>query len=213
MMRAAGAVAMVLALAGCATVTAPPAGLTAAEIDEIRRSNLNRAWAETGLYPDERPAAPIPITLPPGDQAAAFTTCMNNAGFDNYRFTQRADGSIMMSVTIGEESEGERLTRYICQASFEREGQYDQALNDPQLDYLYDYHRDVLVPCLEQRGFEVENPPTRGEFHSFYGSWHPYYALSEDDGERLRATPDLLWRCPPMPPGIPDPGFAAIWDG
>lgn len=117
----------------------------------------------------------------------AIAKCMYNAGFDNYQ--GGADGSYTSS---GDDfSDAENVANYICDVSFEIEGQYDDWYNDAQLNYIFDYYRESLVPCLELRGLEVTGPPTRDEFlhHSYY--WHPYFALSDAQSVEMAADPTV----------------------
>lgn len=203
-------VAAVLLLTGCSTVQAPEPGLTGAELDAAREQQMEGRWAATGLYPDQRPPAPPVTTLSIEDWAYAYVKCMNNAGFDNY--TALDDGGYSVSHPNGDLTELERLTDYLCAMSFEIEGQFDGMYNAAEIDYLYDYYATTLVPCLGSRGFAPDSVPTRNEFTAQTGSWHPYFAMHAEEWLDLFSDRSILVECPPAPPGMVDPGYAAYFE-
>lgn len=206
-MKALTGLLLLLVLTGCTVVTAPEPGLTAEEKQAIREKQTEGLWAATGLYPDQRPAPPPVTVVSLDDWAAAYVKCMNNAGFASYK---AVDGG-GFTAQPDEDSELERLTNYLCQMSFELEGQFDNRYSAAQIDYLYEYYSEQLVPCMAAHGFPVSGGPTRYEFAQGLGSWHPYLALRDDLRLSMMADPDFLVLCPPMPPGIPDPGYASYF--
>jgi hypothetical protein len=212
MRRAWPAACLALVLAGCTVAHAPAPGLTADEKDFIRHQYAEALWAATGLYADQRPANPSVTVVSLVDWSSAFAKCMNNAGFE--RYTVSPDGNLMIldHGTGDEGSEAERLADYLCRMSFELEEQFDYRYSDAQIEYLYDYYREALVPCLAAEGFTVSAVPTRNEFEHGLGSWHPYLALSDELRLDLLSDRSFLVRCPPMPPGVTDPGYAAYFD-
>lgn len=210
MKRLAALALAALALAGCTVAPAPERGLSEEEKDIIRQHQTEGLWAATGLYADQRPVSPPVTVVSLDDWAAAYVKCMNNAGF--YRYDVAEGGGISVERTSGERSDLERLTVYLCTMSFELEGQFDSRYSAAQIEYLYDYYRDELVPCMASRGFTVTEVPTRSEFEFGLGSWHPYLALPDDLRLEMMDNPDFLLLCPPMPPGIPDPGYASYFE-
>jgi hypothetical protein len=209
--RAGVALALILALTGCSTVAAPAPGLSADEKDAVRRQQTEGLWAATGLNPDHRPASPPVTVVSVQDWAPAYVACMNAAGLDNYTVAPEGGVRIVDLELAAERTALERLSDYLCRMSFEVEGQFDHRYNGAQIDYLYDYFRESLVPCLAVEGFEVSSVPTRGEFARGIGSWHPYLALRDDLRLALLSDSSFLLRCPPMPPGIDDPGYASYF--
>lgn len=206
--RAWAAIAAVLLLSGCATTVAPEPGLTADQLDAARVAQADALWASTGLYPTQRPANPRVITVSADDWAPAFVKCMNIAGFDNY--TAEASG---YSVTSDGQkaSEFERLSRYLCEMTFEVDGQWELEYNPAQIEYLYDYYATVLEPCLAAHGYKADSVPTRGEFEAQLGTWHPYFAMHAEEWVDLFEHPQMLVECPPSPPGFDDQGLSAYF--
>ena len=134
---------------------------------------------------------------------------MNVAGFDQY---VAVDGGYQTEGDLTERSNAEVLAAYVCDTSFEVEGQYDNWLNARQLDYVYDYFQGSLVPCIELLGYELLEPPTRAQFTEQWGGWHPYFAVDESQFERYFADNRVPSECPPFPAGIEDPGYATLWE-
>jgi hypothetical protein len=198
---------LLLVLTGCTVVAAPEPGLTAEEKQAIREKQTEGLWAATGLYPDQRPAPPPVTVVSLDDWAAAYVKCMNNAGFASYK---AVDGGGFTSEP--ENSELERLSNYLCQMSFELEGEFDNRYSAAQIEYLYEYYSEELVPCMAARGYPPDSVPTRSEFVAQLGSWHPYFAMHAGDWTTMFGDPSVLAECPPTPPGIPDPGYAAYFE-
>lgn len=200
--------AMVLLLTGCSTVVAPEPGLTADELDALRQYRAEGLWAATGLYPDQRPANPPVTTVSAEELPYAYVKCMNIAGFDDYAVQ---DDGYSVTGNDGESSELERLTNYLCAMSFDVEGEFESMPNASQIGYLYDYYAQTLVPCLAAHGYPPDRVPTRTEFEAQGATWHPYFAMHADEWLELFADRSMLIECPPAPPGMEDPGFAAYF--
>ena len=68
-----------------------------------------------------------------------------------------------------------------------------------QLDYIYDYFQDTLVPCLQLQGLDVGFAPNRSDFSAFAGSisWDPYSELGADLPPSR--TAEIMVRCPQLP--------------
>jgi len=201
-------VVVVLALSGCATVQAPKPGLSDQERSEVRQFWMDRLWLFTGLPDDQRPPAPPMVEGSIQESNVAFVTCMNAAGFDNYRLID--DGGYSVD-DDGEMGDDELLAAYSCRAGFWVDGD-EGWYSDAQLSYLYDYYTEVLVPCMAAYGATVDYAPTREWFLAQHGGWHPFSSISEDDQERYFGNRATLVECPPAPPGIEDPGYSVFWE-
>ena len=71
-----------------------------------------------------------------------------------------------------------------------------------QLEYLYNYNVNVLVPCLRSNGIEPGPTPTRARFLADGADFQPRSAY---DGLMLADAPEtaaLLANCPAVPPGM-----------
>lgn len=189
---------LALVLAGC-TVAAPPPALTAAEIDELRQRRADFRWEQTGLDESLRPPLPRVTALAPADYFDAVEKCLSNAGFD------------ANVEPAGPTSAEHKIAVFVCESSFEYEGEWQNWFSDAQLDYLYAYYRDFLVPCLEQHGYSVANAPTAGQFRAGSGGWHPYFAIAAPHRDALLRDDRLPLECPAVPEGLHDPGWADMW--
>ena len=210
--RILAALLVVVALTGCSTTTVPEAGLDDKQLAAIRNMFDDANWANTGLSDDLRPPHPVVTTVSGEDWADAYVKCMNIAGFDQY--VAGADGSFTITgvENLNARPVDEAPANYICNASFEVDGNYDGYFNPAQMDYLFDYFQQVLVPCLEVRGYSVVQAPSREKYIEVWGGWHPYFSVEASEQRDLFDDDGVLEACPPTPAGMPDPGYAGMWE-
>jgi hypothetical protein len=71
-------------------------------------------------------------------------------------------------------------------------------LNAAQLDYLYDYYLESLIPCLEVNGIHIRTVQTRKQFLDRAGGWNPYVS---NGGALLGGTGRIAAKCPAYPEG------------
>lgn len=205
-------VALALMLSGCSVVTAPHGGISDTELATMQQRALDVRWQHTGLPDSMRPPA-VPVqTVSNEEWAPAWAGCMNAAGFDNYR-VQGNGVSIEFVKQTPEEDDANALALYVCETSIRVGSQETFVYNPAQLDYLYDYYRDVLTPCLLVRDIELdpEQVLTREQFSDAFGGWNPYAVVTQNMRERLIADDSIFDECPPEPPGIVDRGWAAAF--
>ncbi len=75
-------------------------------------------------------------------------------------------------------------------------------LSAEEIGLLYDYYVEELTPCLTQRGYQVDDPPSRDAFIEKYydlsgsGSWYPYQHV-DPAGEA--AWLEINQECPQSP--------------
>lgn len=197
-----GAIAVLLTLSGCVTaVSAPAPGLSAAEEAAVRQLVSDSVWESLGLSSELRPPDPPVVVVSPEDWVGEFSSCMNDAGFENYLESQGA-----MSSGQGQ-SQDEQLAVYRCSVGVSVDYGETGFLNHAQRDYWYDYFGQVLVPCLVDHGVDVLEAPTRAEFQEGFGDWNPYWAIGAVDQDRVYGDTQLQTECPFAPPGVPDPGY------
>lgn len=206
--RALVALAVLLTLTACSTVAAPEPGLSAAERAVAQDRMRDIYWEISGLPDDQRPPDPTVVTVDPQDYASAFVSCMNEAGYDNY---EASGGGYTYSWPEGGEPESATLAKYVCDASMWADS-YGGWYNTAQISYLYDYFEQTLVPCLAVYGAQLTEVPTRQQFEDMLGGWHPYLGIRQADHDRVFGDRQVLRDCPPMPAGMPDRGYATLWD-
>ena len=198
--------AAAVTLSGCAVTTAPEPGLSEAERQRFQERSSDGYWEYTGLPDDQRPASASVITVEPEEWPVRFVDCMNAAGFDNYAFE---GGGYVSSVQLVEPREAEMLATYTCSTSFWVDAGW---FNDAEMNYLYDFYEQELVPCLAVHDAEVWGAPTREEFTDAGGWWHPYLSFRQVDQERIYADETVPIACPPKPPGIDSMGYERLFD-
>lgn len=199
--------AAALLLSGCATVSAPEPGLTAAELADVHHRELDLTWSRTGLPDELRPEDPDVQVVHPDDFADYLVDCLSEAGFDQYSEQSGAFATDEV-VQTAEERDANALAFYVCQASMIIEGSDDNWLNPAEVDYLYDYYQQMLVPCLALRDIQLVDILSRQEFVDTFGFWNPYFALTEASQTVLMGNSDIFVECAPTPPGMDDGGIA-----
>ncbi len=207
MRRAAGAVLLLL-LTGCSAVTAPDPGLDPDELTDFRSYLLDSYWESTGLSDDLRPPPPAATTVTPEEWIFAYVKCMNNEGFDNYTLV---DGGYSFNNGSAARSDDEVIADYLCNTRYEIDGQFDSLYNEAQLDYLFTYYQQILVPCVQLLGYDVVDAPTRAQFADNWGGWHPYFSVRASQQDAFYLDQRVPTECPAVPAGMADPGFAVYW--
>lgn len=197
-----------LTLTGCVQVARSPApGLSDAARTTYGEQNLDRFWNQSGLE-DRRPADIEVAFVDAQAWGDAVVDCITSAGYPGYT---SVGGGISYS---GDQSlPDERYTMLVCLSRWQVDPEQAGVLNNAQLNYVYDYFRDVTVPCMALAGLPVTEAQTRAQFIETGGYWRPYAAgddlSSFDLGQSpwYRSVPnnDLAALCPTWPPGLSDP--------
>ena len=189
MMRAVAVVGAALLLAGCtaAPMEEPLTGLTADE-EVLYAQSFALQWS--GIEVPDAPEVPVVAYVPSAGWGTVVAGCMNAAGYEQYSATRSG-----MSYP-SRDSDAETLALYTCIGQYPVQADFSAYANKAQLEYLYDYFRNSLVPCLAARGYIVPGAaPTREEFTEFtvQPRWNPYNALRETPTEAVRES------CPASP--------------
>ena len=182
-----------LLLTGC---SAQPAD-DPADVSLHLQQRLDEAFAARFDGVDRPVAVPVRFVLPNG-WAGLMRNCMNTAGFTAVGF-DREQGFTNVEKT----GEG-ALAWYECTQRLPRYDTVFARLSDEQLDQLYEYDTEVLVPCAGAIGLPVQEVPSREDFadggEGIAGWWHPFLAVAVPSS---RAAVDLLFaKCDPYPTAV-----------
>ena len=192
-------------LSGCSlAVTPPESGLDKEQRDALVAQSIEYAWQAADLPTLDQPQPGRVVLVGRATWADLVAACMADAGFGTYsggtggytRTTQDAPG------------DDERLALYECTATIQLDPNDFAFLNSAQLDYLYDYYRESLIPCLELNGVHIGTVQTRKQFQNGAGGWNPY--VSSGGALLGGALPHrgLAAKCPAYPTGY-GAGYAA----
>jgi hypothetical protein len=187
-----------IALAGCAPVRSIPPQASGAELEQLvgDEQELYRHWY---LYMVKAPADPPDVAMKrvikSSEAEAVYEQCMAAAGYPNY-------GQSGTTVAV-EQSDAGQLALYICVSQYPLDPSTFGLFSAAQLEYLYDYFHESLIPCLESSGFEITDVPDRADFlrrepAQLY-AWSPYQTLH---GISPRTLAKLTRRCPEYPNGL-----------
>jgi hypothetical protein len=187
-----------IALAGCTPTRSVPPQASGSELQQLVDDEraLFRQWY---LYlvnaPPDPPVIPVERVIAPSETQAVYGSCMDAAGYPNY-------GEPGATVAVEQSTDGQ-LALYICVSQFPVEPSAFGIFSRDQLDYLYDYYQQSLIPCLAASGHDVIDIPVRAEFlrrdpAQLY-AWSPYGELT---GLSPKLLTSLAERCPEFPPGI-----------
>lgn len=192
---AAAVLAITLALAGC----------TGTPVDDTADVSLHlQQRLDVAFNPDQPggidrpPSGPVRFALPNG-WGGLMGRCMNVAGFTEFgydRFYGFTNGG-----EVATRSGAEGLAWYGCTQQYPEYDTVYVKFTDDELDALYDYYTEYLVPCLASVGATVTSVPSRAAFidggDGQAGWWNPFLAVAPPAST---ADVDLLYaKCAPYP--------------
>ena len=193
---------MALLASGCVTVRPLPDGPGADNPELALQSRLEQAWSNTGLD-GARPDVEVgqPVETEGGFEVIA--DCMGSHGHDEFGFSDGWSGPQLTQIGTTRLSDEMQVDFFTCfAASPTIMESATPFLTASQLDYLYDYYQELVIPCLAATGARVGAVPTREEFQTDrYGSWTPYESTINGNG--LLTYPEAVLRC-----GNPRAGIA-----
>lgn len=189
MIRSIAIAVAALLLAGCSAtpVVEPLTGLSEME-EQLYAQSFALRWS--GIEVPDAPDVEVVAYVPSAGWGTAVSGCMNAAGYADYAAT----GAGMSYPS--RQDDAETLALYTCIGRYPVQADFSAYANKAQLEYLYDYFRDSLIPCLAAEGYIVPGTaPSREQFTEFtvQPRWNPYNALLAEPGESVRE------RCPASP--------------
>jgi hypothetical protein len=163
-------------LSGCVAV--PPPGPSAAQRDAYRAETLRLTWANTGLT-GEPPAVDEQQVETDIDWVQAVAQCLTDNGVASagWSYGSGQGYSLAESPGVDLDDDAVQLSFYTCAAAFDPPQTFDAVLSDAQLDFIYDYYQDWLIPCVIMQGYHFTDVPTRTEFKVIAGQWSPFYSV------------------------------------
>jgi hypothetical protein len=151
---------------------------------------------------DEQPSDIGDISIVnPSELDYAFAECVKGAGYADYSVDYF--GTLVLKGPTGAESEIERGVRHNCDFTQQLAMSNSALLSSREREYVYDYYRQWLVPCLALAGYPIHGAPSREEFISDWltpGWWSPYDSIDLEPGAAARFG--LQKQCPSMPPAL-----------
>ena len=188
---------LALTLAGCASAPADDPADVSLRLQHRLDSEFNPRLG--GI---DRPAAtPVRFSLPNG-WGGLMRGCMKDSGFDAFEYDRfyGFTNAGKQQVYTGEQG----LAWYHCTQELPTYDTVYVEFSDADLDLLYDYYVELLVPCLESVGAEVAEVPSRAAFadggEGQPGWWNPYLSVMTPGSS---ANVDLLFaKCAAYPDAV-----------
>ncbi len=191
------------ALAGCGSAGPDfsPAVLSEAEAAEMIEAEIERRWEQlASQYPDAvRPQVEVVRTVDSHEWAEVVAACMNDNGFDA---SASRDGGLTSGTILAGQLEPYEMQLFACKAMYPLDPKYRLPFTEEQLKYLYWYYTNELRDCLEERGYEVTEPPSEVRFLETFATaagWSPYDGILPRSQD---AYLDLYEACPETPPEL-----------
>ncbi|CAN5145629.1 hypothetical protein BH11ACT2_BH11ACT2_06970 [soil metagenome] len=201
------AAAAVLLLSGCVAAPALPPRASEGAARTASQADLAREWSSLQLTVSRpMPAYPTAPLVPLAGWAGKMNACTAAtpaAPFFHYSGSSQTSTADPSDPRYDEA----QIANFLCETQNPLDFRDLYLMSRAQVDYLYDYDRTWLVPCLELRGYRVTGIPSRATFRERQ-VWTPYArlpllsTLADGSGsvKRLRA---LLAACPAFPVGLP----------
>ena len=199
---AACAVLVAGALAGC---TPPPprvAGPSQDQVDQYTEQQLASVWGSITVPHDlDRPTVAPVRTISNDEYDEVVDECLRS-------FSDRGYRNLPGYRRISQEPQSERVAMlegvswYVCMAMYPFDAASSGLLSRAQLDYLYDYYRRWVVPCLVLSGHDPGSIPVRETFvaNGMAGNfWSPLDTLWSDAGFNEDEYESLNARCDTYP--------------
>jgi hypothetical protein len=185
---AAGSLAAALLLTGCVQSRPLPPTPTDAELAQLNTRVQDIQWQYLGFTPDApRPDVDFVRYVDPDDTAGTYAECMIDAGFPDYDPYATANDDV-----------GQTLALFVCISEYPLEPRYYNLFTTRQLEFLYDYYQEAVIPCLTGAGVDVGEIPTREQFTKpLQGGgaylWSPWQGASELGQQEFLS---ISLRCP-----------------
>jgi len=197
-------------LSGCTTrAVLEAAALTETERDGYAAHQREEDWtAVLARFPSaERPEVEPVRFMEPLWIGVTIAGCLANAGFPSATYSP--DGGVSPGPDEPARAEELAVATYVCAATYPASPDEQSRLGAAEIERLYAYFTERLIPCLAAAGRVVDDIPTSEEFDlrlRFGPIWSPYSALGAlPAAERTQ----LAVRCPLYPEGFRErhPGF------
>jgi hypothetical protein len=181
-----------------ASPSLPP--ISDAERAQIYSGEADGQWElVVGRYPDAtRPDVTEVRSVDPSEWGKVMTACLRGEGYDA---SAAVGGGIASGDIPVSQGEAYAIALYKCTVQFPFDPHYYIPLVESQVEFLYRYYVDELVPCLAKSGYEVQDPPSWTSFRDQFGAehaWAPYVSLHLSPTQSAAAES----KCPQTPSGL-----------
>lgn len=198
-----GAALCLVGLAGCSAPSEKPGSDTTTDSgsSDYLQGQADQ-WAEYYGVEDP-PDVEVVRYVDTPERDAALRDCLTGAGYPT-----ESNGGV--NVPSGNE-DAFALAQYTCAVQYPVPERYTKTWSDKEIRLQYAWTVDFVIPCLEDRGHPISDPPSESVF---VDSWlsAPYFpfaqvSLTVAEGNFNQAWTELEDACPQQAPG------EVLWDG
>ena len=201
--------ALCAVLAGCTPSHPDIPGPTTQTIERFRERQLGSMWGSfTVPYDLRRPKIEPVREIRNDEYGQVIEECLHGFREHGYRalYGYRV---IMAEPEATRDQIFESVALYVCLAQYPVDPSGLDLLSKQQLDYLYDYYRRWVVPCLVLNGYDPGPVPLRKTFVSngLAGNfWTPTAELWDEFDFTIDEYSMVVAKCSPYPQYLyPDP--------
>ena len=123
--------------------------------------------------------------------------CLGEAGFD-VESTSNGQGWRLVSALGEGQGPALDLAYYTCAARYSVDPAMTQPQTRDQQRVMHEYFTDMLIPCLQQLGYQAPEVPSLETFTGMGGRWSPIQEIGLDPSEdRMDQVLDACEQAPP----------------
>jgi hypothetical protein len=192
-------------LAGCASAPAPPPPKpTSAELERLVITNFKGTWVRLTDKPPPAALDDVHIVsfVSATDWPAMMSECTKELGVTGISYFPEYSWGWTYATEAYHRTQAYAYT--VCSIKYPRLELKSQLRTRVELGYLYDYYRNVAIPCIRSFGLKPLVVFDRESFllKSSRGiaAWSPFDALPVDKNSGEGKALEL--KCPALPPGF-----------
>lgn len=199
---AAALAAVVLLVSGCTPPPPDVPGPSTEQLSEFSQKQLALLWDDMTVPEGlNRPRIEPIRTISNAEYGTVINECLDG-------FRDRDFRNLYGHELIAEQPQSvqgglnETVSWYVCSAQYPFDPTGAGLFSTEQLEYLYDYNRRWVVPCMVLYGYDVGEIPKRADFvkQGLGGTiWSPVNDLYRDLGMTVEDFDELDSKCDPFP--------------
>lgn len=175
--------------------------VTEAELMEAYERDLEQEAKNSRI--DDPPDVEFVRFILPEEWARAQVACLDEAGYA----AEVNQGGVRMPQVPQEQGQALNRAIYICNARYPLDPRANMPLPRIRAEMQYDYLISEVRHCVEDLGYDVDDPPSMetwlGAYYADEPTWDPFAAVVQQAGEADVAALDQAYdECPRWAPDL-----------